>query len=162
VEVWLAVGRLAEARGERREAEEAYRAALARLPSFVEAALALAQVILGDAARAAEALDVLVPLLERDPYDMEALTLLARVLLELGRPGDAATAALRVTRFRPDHAEAHYYLGLGLARERRYREAMRAWERCITADPAGPLAAKARGHLRTAQDLVHIFGGEAA
>jgi tetratricopeptide (TPR) repeat protein len=162
VEVWLAAGRLAEERGEAREAEAAYRAALARLPSFVEAALALAGLLVGDAARAGEALDVLVPLLERDPYDMEALTLLARVLLELGRPTDAATAALRVARFRPDDPEAHYYLGLAFARERRYREAMRAWERCIAAAPAGPLAAKARGHLRTAQDLVHIFAGETA
>jgi tetratricopeptide (TPR) repeat protein len=161
VEVWLAAGRLAEERGDADEAEAAYRAALDRLPSYAEAGHALAGLLAGRG-RGREALDVLVLLLERDAYDLDALALLARVLLDLGRPADAHTAAARVLRFRPDHPGAHFYSGLALARERHYREAVQHWERCIALDPSGPYAAKARGHARTALDLVHIFAGEAA
>jgi len=52
--------------------------------------------------------------------------------------------------------------GVALARERRYREAVRHWEQCIALDPAGPLAARARAHSRTALDLMRIFSSEAA
>ena len=65
-------------------------------------------------------------------------------------------------RFRPDHVAAHYCFGVALARERRYREAVQHWERCIALDPSGPHASQARMHARTALDLVHIFAGEAA
>ena len=160
-EVWLELGRLAGSQGDTKEAEGAFRAALERLPSFADAAHALAELLNGSD-RAAEALDLLVATLERDPFDFEALVILARVLLDLGRAADAAAAATRVVRFRPEHVAAHYQLGAALARQRRYREAVQHWERCIVLEPSGPLAAKARQHARTAQDLVHIFAGEAA
>src|SRR5207248_6617211 len=105
---------------------------------------------------------LLIATLERDAYDFEALVILARVLLDLNRSADAIAAAERVVAFRPDHSAAHYQLGVALARERRYREAVKHWEKCIALDPAGPLAGKARTHARTALDLVHIFAGEAA
>jgi cytochrome c-type biogenesis protein CcmH/NrfG len=105
---------------------------------------------------------VLVAALDRDPYDFDALVLLSQVLLDLDRSADAAAASERVVRFQPENAAAHYHLGIALARERRYREAVQHWERCITLEPSGPYAAKARGHSRTAGDLVHIFAGEAA
>jgi tetratricopeptide (TPR) repeat protein len=161
VEVWLETGRLAELREDIREAERAYRAALERLPSFAEAAHALAA-LYANHERLSDALGLLIATLDRDPYDFEALVLLARVLLGLNRPSDAIAASERVIAFRPDHIAAHYQLGVALARERRYREAVRHWERCIALDPAGPLAAKARMHARTALDLVHIFAGEAS
>ena len=128
---------------------------------FAEAAHALADLYAGQE-RLGDALALLISTLERDPYDFEALVLLARVLLGLNRPPDAIAASERVVAFRPDHIAAHYQLGVALARERRYREAVRHWERCIGIDPAGPLAAKARTHVRTALDLVHIFAGEAS
>jgi cytochrome c-type biogenesis protein CcmH/NrfG len=67
-----------------------------------------------------------------------------------------------VVRFEPENVPAHYVLGVALAREKRYREAVKHWERVIALEPAGPYAAKARSHARTALDLVHIFAGEAA
>jgi tetratricopeptide (TPR) repeat protein len=161
-EVWLGLGRLEQERGDLRAAEAAYRAALDRLPSFAEAAHALAA-LLDQMDRAGEALDLLVTTLERDAFDFEALVLLSKVLLDVGRAADAVAAALRVVRFRPDHVAAHYQLGVALARERRYREAVQSWERCIGLDPAGAYAARARQHARTALDLMRIFStGEAA
>ena len=161
VEVWLGCGRLAEARGALREAEEAYRSALEHLPSYSPAAHALAD-LLSRGGRGGEAMDVLIATLGRDAFDFEALVLLARVLLGSNRAVDALTACERVARFEPDHLAANYYLGVALARERRYREAVQRWERCITLDSSGPYAQKARTHARTALDLVHIFAGEAA
>ena len=67
-----------------------------------------------------------------------------------------------MVRFQPEHVAARYFLGVALARERRYREAVQQWEQCISLDSSGPYAAKARSHARTALDLVHIFAGEAA
>lgn len=161
VEVWLEVGRLALTHDDVREAERAFRAALDRLPTYADAAHALAS-LYADHDRLGEALDLLIGTLERDPYDFEALILLSHVLLDLNRSSDAIHAAERVTAFRPDHVAAHYHLGVALARERRYREAVQHWEQVIALDADGPLAAKARMHGRTAQDLMHIFAGEAA
>jgi len=161
-EVWLELGRLEQGRGDLKAAETAYRASLDRLPTFADAAHALAS-LLDQMDRAGEALDLLVTTLERDAFDFEALVLLSKVLLDLGHSPDAVAAALRVVRFRPDHVAAHYQLGVALARERRYREAVQSWERCIALDPAGPHAARARQHARTALDLMRIFStGEAA
>jgi cytochrome c-type biogenesis protein CcmH/NrfG len=137
------------------------RTALERLPSSAQAAHALAE-LLDAGHRAAEAQQLLVATLERDPYDFEALVLLSRVLLDVGHVGDAVAAAARVVRVRPDHVAADYYLGVALARERRYREAVDHWHQCIALAPSGVLAPKARAHARTAQDLVHIFASEAA
>ena len=105
---------------------------------------------------------MLIGVLSRDPYEFEALVLLAQVLLERGQEADARAAAERVVRLQPDHVAARYHLGLALARERHYRAAIAEWERVIALQPAGPLAQQARAHARTAQDLVHIFAGEAA
>jgi tetratricopeptide (TPR) repeat protein len=161
VEVWVEYGRLCERRGDAREAEQAYRSALKHLPSYAEAALALAGLLHAEA-RGAEAMDVLIAVLGRDPYEFEALVLLAQVLLERGMESDARSAAERVVRFQPDHVGARYQLGLALARERRYHEAIVEWDRVIALEPSGPLAQQARAHARTARDLVHIFAGEAA
>ena len=65
-------------------------------------------------------------------------------------------------RFEPDHVAARFQLGLALARERRYREAVAQWERVVALEPGGTLAQQARTHTRTALDLMHIFSGEAA
>jgi tetratricopeptide (TPR) repeat protein len=161
VEVWLEAGKVAMTRGDVREAERSFRAALERLPSYSDAAHALAT-LYADHERLPEARDLLITALERDAYDFEALVLLSRVLLDMDQAADARQAAARVVAFRPEHVAAHYHLGVALARERRYREAVQHWERCIGLDPSGPLAAKARMHARTALDLVHIFAGEAA
>ena len=62
-------------------------------------------------------------MLTADPYDLDALTLLARTLLDDGRPGQALEALDRVLRFDPDHCAALFYQGVALARIRHFRRA---------------------------------------
>ncbi len=107
------------------------------------------------------ALPLLVELLERDAYNFEALIALGETLLALGRREDAAYAFQRVLRFEPRHAGALYQTGLLLAAEKRWREAIVCWERAIDAEPAGDYARQARREMRSAQDLLTVFGARA-
>jgi cytochrome c-type biogenesis protein CcmH/NrfG len=65
-------------------------------------------------------------------------------------------------KFDAEHVAALFYEGVVLARLRRYREAVHAWERVTRLEPAGPFAQRARMHARTAVDLQHIFTSDAA
>ena len=96
-------------------------------------------------------------MLEQDPYDLEALLLLGRALLEDKRNAEALEAFRRVLKFDPEHIGAVFYLGVTLARLQRYEDAIEAWERVTRIDPGGPYAQRARMHARTAVDLQHIF-----
>ena len=101
VRVWFELGALEEERQQldRRRAL-AYERALDLLPTYSEAALALADLLRRtDTPQAAIA--PLVALLEADPYELEALTLLGRALLEDGRTDQALEAFERVLRFDP-------------------------------------------------------------
>ncbi|MGE5091227.1 MAG: tetratricopeptide repeat protein, partial [Bacillota bacterium] len=156
VQVWYELGRLEERRENWSAARAAYERALQLLPTFVTAGLALA-----DLARRVEspaaAIHILVDLLSADPYELEALTLLGRALLDDGRPARALEALDRVLRFDPDHAAALFYRGVALARERQFRDAVSAWDRVVQLQPTGELAAQARTRARSARDLEHIF-----
>jgi len=99
----------------------------------------------------------LIALLEVDPWDLEALTLLGELLLEDGRPEQAIEAFERVLKFDPEAAQARLAYGAALVRVRRYREASDQWETVVRADPGGALASAARNQLRSTRDLVHIF-----
>jgi len=161
VAVWVALGRLHEQREEWDEGQRAYEHALDVLPTFHEAGLALAdlQRRLG---RLRPAIDRLADLLEQDPYDLEALILLGRALLEDKRITAALEAFRRVLKFDPDAVAALFYEGVVLARLRRYREAVHVWEQVTRLEPSGPYAQRARMHVRTAVDLQHIFTSDAA
>ena len=87
--------------------------------------------------------------------------MLARALLDDGRPDRALEALDRVLKFDPEHEAALFHRGVALARTRRYDEAVRAWERVVQVDAAGPFAQAARTHARSARDLAHIFAGAA-
>ncbi|HMA40404.1 MAG TPA: tetratricopeptide repeat protein, partial [Gemmatimonadales bacterium] len=100
--------------------------------------------------------------LEQDPYDLDALILLGRALLEDKRLSAALEAFRRVLKFDPEHVGALFYEGVVLARLRRYREAVHRWEQVTRLDPSGPYAQRARMHARTAVDLQHIFTSDAA
>ena len=161
VQVWVDLGRLHEEREEWREAQEAYERALEVLPTFSDANLALAD-LLRRSGQAPQAIRRLAETLEQDPYDLPALLLLGRALLDDKRHEAALEAFRRALKFDPDQVEAVFQLGVALARLHRYAEAVQAWERVTRLDPSGPFAQRARMHARTALDLQHIFASDAA
>jgi len=126
------------------------------LPSFYDAALALAD-LLRRTARVREAVTRLATMLEEDPYDLKALLLLGRALLDEKRDDAALAAFQRALKFDAEQVEALFQLGVALARLHRYGEAVEAWERVTRIDPAGSFAQAARIHARTALDLKRIF-----
>ncbi|HXG96629.1 MAG TPA: tetratricopeptide repeat protein [Gemmatimonadales bacterium] len=156
VQVWLDLGRLHEQDEEWVEAQRAYEAALEALPTFHEAGLAHADLLrrTGDLRTAVVRL---AEMLEQDPYDMDALLLLGRTLLDDKRGVEALEAFRRALKFDPEHTGALFYLGVTLAKLQRYTEAVAAWDRVTRIDPGGPFAQRARMHARTAVDLQHIF-----
>jgi tetratricopeptide (TPR) repeat protein len=149
-------GRLHEQDEEWRQAQEAYEQALDALPTFAEASLALADLLRRTGA-VRLAIVRLADMLEQDPYDLDALLLLGRALLDDKRNEEALEAFRRVLKFDIEHTGALFYVGATLARLQRYSEAVDAWERVTRIDPAGPFAQRARLHARTAVDLQHIF-----
>src|SRR2546425_244154 len=161
VQVWLDLGRLHEDKEAWAEAQEAYERALQALPTFNEAALALAD-LLRRSGRTRAAVVRLAEMLEQDPYDLPALLLLGRALLDDKRDEQALEAFRRALKFDPDQVEALFQLGVVLARLHRYGEAVQAWEKVTRLDPSGPFAQRARVHARTALDLQHIFTSDAA
>jgi tetratricopeptide (TPR) repeat protein len=114
------------------------------------------------AGRVDDALDLLIALLERDPYHFDALLALAEALLAIGRKRDALTAIRRILRFDPDHVGALYYDGVLLTDQKRFREAIDRWRRVIELDPSSEFARRARREARTAMDLDTIFAATAA
>lgn len=97
-------------RGMLEEAVEQFRGALeidssGRLPGHPRAQLLLAQAELR-LGRVREALDALVGLLIADPYDLDGLVALGRLLAESGRGADARRALERVARLDPGHSVA--------------------------------------------------------
>jgi tetratricopeptide (TPR) repeat protein len=161
VQVWLDLGRVHEEKEEWAEAQEAYEHALDALPTFHEAALALAD-LLRRSGRTRAAVVRLAGMLEQDPYDLQALLLLGRALVDDKRDEQALEAFRRALKFDPDQVEALFQLGVVLARLHRYAEAVQAWEKVTRIDPSGPFAQRARVHARTALDLQHIFASDAA
>ncbi|PYO76512.1 MAG: hypothetical protein DMD67_08305, partial [Gemmatimonadetes bacterium] len=156
VQVWLDLGRLHEDKEEWNEAQRAYERALDVLPTFHEAALALAD-LLRRSGRVRQAVVRLAELLEQDPYDLPALLLLGRALLDDKRDAQALEAFRRALKFDPEQVEALFQHGVVLARLHRYGEAVQAWEKVTRIEPGGPFAQRARMHARTALDLQHIF-----
>ena len=156
VQVWLDLGRLHEEKEEWGDAQQAYERALDVLPTFHEAALALAD-LLRRSGQVRHAVTRLAELLEQDPYDLPALLLLGRALVDDKRDEQALEAFRRALKFDPEQVEALFQQGVVLARLHRYGEAVQAWEKVTRIEPGGPFAQRARIHARTALDLQHIF-----
>ncbi len=105
VQVWLELGRLHEEREEWVEAQRAYEQALEALPTFHEAALALADLLRRNG-RVRQAITRLADMLEQDPYDLDALLLLGRALIDDKRNDPALEAFRRALKFDPEHLGA--------------------------------------------------------
>jgi tetratricopeptide (TPR) repeat protein len=100
-----------------------------------------------------------VDLLAADPWDLEALVLLARALVQDGRPDRALDATARVLRLVPGHAGGLFARGEAQAGSRRLEEAIASWEELVRTEPGSAWAAEARSRLRSARDLLHILSG---
>lgn len=144
------------AHGATDEAERELVSALAALPTYLGAVLALAA-LRRSLDRPAETIDLLVAALQRDPWQLDALASLGESLFQCGERADARVAFARVRRFDPDHVGALYFEGVLYAEERRYDEAVARWDQVIRLEPAGEFARRARRDRRTALDLREIF-----
>jgi tetratricopeptide (TPR) repeat protein len=161
VQLLVGLGRVHEAEEDWQAAAAAYQSALEVLPTYSEAVLALARLWRrqGDPKPGVR---LLADFLAADPSDVDALLLLGHLLLDDERFEHALEAFNRAIVFDDTNAEAHFCVGVAWARLRQFSEAVSAWERVLAIDSAGRLADKARQHIRSAKDLQHIFGIEAA
>jgi tetratricopeptide (TPR) repeat protein len=138
------------------DAEAELVAALSSQPASVEATLQLAS-LRRSLHRAADTVDLLVTLLQRDPWNLDALASLGESLFLSGRRDDARLAFARVLRFDPDHVAALYFDGVLLAESRQFEAAVDRWSSVIALEPVGEFARRARRDTRTALDLQRIF-----
>ena len=161
VQVRVELGRVYEVRGDHTAAERAYREALDALPTYHDAALALAS-LYRRRGRARDAVNLLVEILATDSSDLETLVALGHALLEDGRLEQALGVFQRALGVDARYVGAHFFAGVVYARLHRYRDATAAWEQVVRLDPGGAFAQEARRHARTAQDLQRIFRNEAA
>lgn len=139
-------GRTAEAEGE-------LRAALAAVPTFADAILALAA-LHRELGCVADTIGRLAEYLSWNPYHLEALASLGESLFLGGRRGDARYAFDRVMRFDPEHAVALYFDGVFRAEARDYAGALAQWERVVALEPAGDAARRARRDARIAREAL--------
>ena len=154
------LARLLRGRKQLREAEAELEAALAAAPTYAEATLELAS-LRRQSGRTDSALELLISLLERDPYHFDALQTLGETLMLIGQEGDASHAFHRILRFDPAHAGAMYFEGVLLRDQKRFREAIARWRSVIEVAPASEYARLARKDARTAADLQAIFADTA-
>ena len=152
----LELATLYSASGAIEDAEVELVAALAAHPNSVEAALQLAALRRSER-RAPDTIDLLVGVLQRDPWNLDALASLGESLFLSGHRDDARLAFARVLRFDPDHVAALYFDGVLLAEARHFDAALDRWSNVIALEPAGDFARRARRDTRTALDLQRIF-----
>ena len=152
----LELATLYTATGATEDAEVELVAALAAHPASVEAALQLS-VLRRTERRAPDTIDLLVGVLQRDPWNLDALASLGESLFLCSRRDDARLAFARVLRFDPDHVGALYFDGVLLAEAKSFDAALDRWSNVIALEPAGDFARRARRDTRTALDLQRIF-----
>jgi tetratricopeptide (TPR) repeat protein len=124
----VSIARLLRQRGDYQAARLELFAALAVVPQLRDATLELVRV--GLATRSLRS--VLPPLTHHcatTPTDIEALVLLAELLVQLERDSDARVTVDRVLRHEPDHPAGLWFDGVLLVRQSRVREAAARWRR---------------------------------
>jgi tetratricopeptide (TPR) repeat protein len=152
----LELATLYTAGGAIEDAEVELVAALAALPTSVDAALQLAALRRAER-RAVDTIELLVEVLHRDPWNLDALASLGESLFHCARRDDARLAFARVLRFDPDHVGALYFDGVLLAEAKQFDAALDRWSNVIALEPTGDYARRARRDTRTALDLQRIF-----
>ncbi len=130
----LALGNLKFQRGRLEEAEEAYRAALKKFPTFVRARMHLAQVLIRQE-KLDQVAEVLGPLLISGQAGPEIFTLLGYAFLLQGQSLPAETAYRRALLLKPDDVNTSLGLAKCLLEQERYREAIRLLEDLVAREP---------------------------
>jgi tetratricopeptide (TPR) repeat protein len=82
-----------------------------------------------------KALGLVKKAINLDPYLLEAYDLYGRLCLETGRYDDAESAYRYILQYDNEAPNAHYMLGVVLARQHKWDEAIREWERAIEIAP---------------------------
>ena len=151
------LGNLLAALHRPRDAEAAYRAALALDAGFRPACLGLARV-LTQSNRAAEAIAQARTLLSRDDRDAEAWGCVGAAHAQAGAPADASRAFERALALRPDYGFARFGLGTVLLRDHRADAALEQFERAARDGLDTP--ALMRGRAQAMFDLARFDEAE--
>lgn len=145
------LGRLDEAREAFQRAADADEEAGGRFPAAVSAKLANAHADLGDLYLAAgapeEALTQFRRAVSLRPRFLDIRNRLARTLIDLARPDDAADELRALLRANPSFAAARANLGLALFRAGRVAAAEAEWGRCLEQRPGDPQVSSYLGML---------------
>jgi tetratricopeptide (TPR) repeat protein len=130
----FALGNLEFQQGKLEKAEEAYRAALEKLPAFTRARMNLAQVLIRQE-KLTQVTEVLRPVLMRGQAGPEALTLLGYAFLLQGQSLPAETAYRQALLLKPDDVNISLGLAKCLLEQERYPEAIRLLEDLVAREP---------------------------
>ncbi len=82
-----------------------------------------------------KALGLVKKAISLDPYLLEAYDLYGRLCLETGRYDEAEAAYRYILQYDNEAQNAHYMLGVVLARQHKWDEAIKEWERAIEIAP---------------------------
>lgn len=82
-----------------------------------------------------KALTLVKKAISLDPYLLEAYDLYGRLCLETGRYDEAESAYRYILQFDNEDPNIHYMLGVVLARQYRWKEAIAEWERVLELSP---------------------------
>ena len=143
-ELFFALGRARERKGELALAEKDFRRALNLNPTSVNALLALGR-ILATQGQWQKSVDLLRSARSAAPNSPDVLRKFAAASLHVGHPADAVDAAQQLVKLRPEEAEAVYLLGVAQLQNGDAEEARSTLENYLKLRPQDPLAFLALG-----------------
>lgn len=143
-ELYFALGRAREQKGEAALAQKNFRRALELNPTSVDGMLALAR-MLASQGQWGKSLDLLTRARTLAPDSPDVLRKFAAVSLHAGHPANAVEAAQQLIKLRPDESEAIYLLGVAQLQNGDAEDARGTLQSYIKLRPQDPLAFLALG-----------------
>ena len=147
-ELFFALGRARERKGELALAEKDFRRAVNLSPTSVNALLALAR-MLATQGQWQKSVELLSSARTAAPDSPDVLRKFAAASLHAGHPADAVDAAQQLVKLRPEESEAVYLLGVAQFQNGDAEAARGTLENYIKLRPQDPLAFLALGVLAT-------------
>jgi tetratricopeptide (TPR) repeat protein len=141
------LGKLQEDKGDWRQAEARYAAAVKTDPNQVEARQGLVRVMLKQPGRDDDALKAAQDFRKYAPNDARALLLLGQVFLFRNDPNSALTQYDQALRLQPGSPEAYYGLGRAYQLRGDPTNAQRNYQAALAAQPGYPAALTGQGDL---------------